>query len=923
MNTENSIMTSLPGRRNRRHCDPFYTAAAGTFKMRRAAARSAAWLAAVVVAGALAAAPAMPVLAGEKPAFAPDPLQLVSPNRPFRTLHTALDLDIDLEHQRIAGSVTHTIQSLRPLVAEIGFNCVGLTVDSVTVDGRRADFDYPVPGGRNTSWMNNTDEAVSDNLLVVRLRTPLARDQQAHIQVYYRGEPKIGLYWIPTEKGIPEKRWEVWSQGEGENNRYWIPCFDYPNDRSTFEGRFRVPRGYTAISNGALVEKRDVGDKTEFHWKLEQSQVSYLIMLAVAKYRVYEEKWNDVDLWYVVPPDADDATILRGYGLTGDMVDFFSKETGVDYPYAKYAQISVQNFIYGGMENTTATVMNMRTLYDEREALTRTERYLVAHELAHQWYGDMLTCREWSHMWLNEGFATYYAYLYEEHHAGDDAFRYKMLEAQRKVVSSDDADARPMVVDFYNRRDARNNTNVYNRGASVLHMMRFLLGDDMYRATIREYTSEHAFSLVETQDLMRAVRDVTGENLDWFFEQWVFLAGYPKFRVNKDWDRETHVLHMRVEQTQKVEGLVPVFRVPLDVEIAWDGGSRTQRIVVERASQDYYFSVPAEPKMVIFDKGGWIPKTLDFPRREEELLVVLEHGDFTARVDAALALGNKAADARTVPALRGVLVSDQYWGLRREAALALGTAGTPAARDALIEGLGLDEARVRLACAEALGGFHRDPAAAAALEGAINHDRAYTVRAQAVTSLVKTADDRASTVCIAALKQESDRSSVRNAAIEGLAELKDTAAMDRIRSYCTPGNRRDQRHPAIKAYASLAHELTRDTDRRRAAEFLAPFLDDWYLRTREAVIDALVTIGDPGSVAPLERVAASDPLAEVRDRARKGADRIRVGAAVTAGATTSAADVEELRRRIATLEDDLRAARKAAAGMPAAGATDD
>jgi len=915
MNAENSIMTSLPGRRDRRRYGPLYTGTARAFNEGPARLRAALPRAAAAVAGMLTAAAAVAAMAGGKPAsLAPDPLQYVSPSRAFRTLHTALDLDIDLEGQRIAGSVTHTLQSLRPLVAEIGFNCVELTVDSVTVDGHRAAFDYPVSAGQNTSWISGAAEAVADDQLVVKLPQALARGEEAQVRVYYRGAPKIGLYWIPTEKGIPEKRWEVWSQGEGEDNRYWIPCFDYPNDRATFEGRFRVPRGYTAISNGALVEKKDVGDKTEFYWKLEQSQVSYLIMLAVAKYRVYEQKWNDVDVWYVVPPDADDATILRGYGLTGDMMEYFSKEIGIDYPYTKYAQVVVQNFIYGGMENTTATTMNMRTLYDEREGLTRTERSLVAHELAHQWYGDLLTCREWSQMWLNEGFATYYAYLYEEHHAGDDAFRYKMLEAQRKVVVSDDADPRPMVVDFYNRRDARNNTNVYNRGASVLHMLRFLLGDEMYRATIHEYTRRHAHSVVETQDLMRAVRDVTGENLDWFFEQWVFLAGYPKFRVSKDWDRETGVLHMRVEQTQVAEGLVPVFRVPLDVEIAWEGGTRTQRIVAERASQDYYFSVPAEPKMVVFDKGGWIPKTLDFPRRLEELLYTLEQGDFAARVDAALALGSMGADARTAPVLRAVLQSDQYWGLRREAALALGAAGTPAARDVLVEGLGLDDARVRLACAEALGGFHRDAVAAAALEKAINNDRAYGVRVQAVSSLVKTGDDRASMVCVAALKQESDRSSVRAVAIEGLAALKDPAAMDRVRPYCTPGNRRDQRHPAIKAYASLARELTKESDRRRAAEFLAPFLDDWYLRTREAVIDALITIGDPGSVGTLERVATGDPLAAVRDRARKGAERIRAEHATRSGKTTTAAELEELKRRVATLEDDLREARKALAG---------
>ncbi|HEU4366498.1 MAG TPA: M1 family metallopeptidase, partial [Candidatus Krumholzibacteria bacterium] len=552
-------MTPLPGRSDRRRYARFYTLSAGSFGAPRKFKAARAVPAGCAALLGIMAAVAVAVAAGEEPrSLGPDPLAYVSPSRPFRTLHTALDLDVDLENRRIAGHVTHTVRSLRPGVREIRFNCVELTVDSVTVDGRRATFDYPVSAGQNTSWISGADEAVADDQLVIRLDRPLERGAEAEVTVHYRGAPKIGLYWVPSEKGIPEKRLEVWSQGEGEDNRYWIPCHDYPNDQSTFEGRFRVPRGYTAISNGRLVEKRDAGDRTEFLWKLDQPQVSYLIMLAVAKYRIYEEKWRDVPLWYVVPPDADDATILRGYGLTGDMMEYLSKEIGIDYPYAKYAQVVVQNFIYGGMENTTATVMNLRTLYDEREELTRTEQNLVAHELAHQWYGDMLTCREWSHMWLNEGFATYYAYLYKEHRDGDDAFRYQMRDSHGKVVAADDEGPRPLVVDFYNRSDARNNTNVYNKGASVLHMLRFLLGDDLYRATIHEYTRRHAFAVVETQDLMRTVRDVTGENLDWFFEQWVFLAGHPKFRVAKSWDRETGVLHLKVDQTQKVEGLVPV-----------------------------------------------------------------------------------------------------------------------------------------------------------------------------------------------------------------------------------------------------------------------------------------------------------------------------------------------------------------------------
>ncbi len=845
--------------------------------------------------------------------MAPDPPAYVAPSRVFNTVHTALNLDIDLEGRHIAGSVTHTVRALRDGTTEIRFNCVGLDVDSVVVDGRPATFDYPVPGDRHTSWIAGQGGDRADEQLVVHCDPALARGQEAAVRIVYSGAPLKGLYWIRPEKGIPEKRLEVWSQGEGEDNRYWVPCHDYPDDRATFDGRFRVPKGYTAISNGELVDQRDVGDRTEFHWRLDQSQASYLIMLAVAKYRVYKEAWKDVPLWYVVPPDADDATILRAYGLTGDMMDFFSKKIGIDYPYAKYAQISVQNFIYGGMENTTATVMNMRTLRDERAALTRSVQNLVSHELAHQWWGDLLTCREWSHVWLNEGFATYYAYLYIEHHDGDDAFRYKMWDVHNDVIKADETEPRPMVVDFFNREDARNNALVYVKGASLLHMLRFTLGDALYDEAIHRYGVDHKFQVVETQDLMRTVRETTGENLDWFFEQWAFLAGHPKFKVSDSWDAPGGTLHLHVEQTQKAEGLVPVFRVPLDVEFTWDGGTRTQRILIDSAAQDFYFSLPAEPRMVIFDKGDWVLKELDFPKRASELVYQIDHGDYMARVRAAVALGSKGSDASTVPTLRRVLMADGHYGLRREAALSLGRAGGDDARDALIGGLGVDDPYVRLACAQALGNFYRDERAAAALARSVTGDAAYGVRAEAVTSIVKIRAENASRICLDALKQESDRSIVRDAALQGLADLGDPSVLGRIRPYCTPGNRRDHRHPAIAAYATLAGDIEKESDRRRAAEFLYPFLDDWYLRTREAVIDALATIGDPSSVTRLQQVASSDPLAEVRGRARKAVDRVRIRAAETGRTEALGADIEDLKRRLSTLEMRVEDVRKASA----------
>jgi aminopeptidase N len=857
---------------------------------------------------------AAPAAAGGS-AISPDPLQYVSPSRSFTTVHTSLDLDIDLRGQTIAGKVTHTMRSLRPTLDEISLNCVELAVESVKVDGRPADFDYPVAGNMATSWISGAGEQRADDRLVIHLPTPMKRGDEFQVEVAYHGSPKRGLYWIAPEEGIPDKRYEVWSQGEGENNRFWIPCHDYPDDHATYEGRFRVEKGFYVLSNGLLVSQEDKGDKSEFLWRLDQPQVSYLIMVAAARYDVHEEDADGVKLMYLVPPGTDEATVERAFGQTADMIDFYSKTIGIDYPYSKYAQVVVQNFIHGGMENTTATVMNSRILLDERAALTKSEEGLVAHELAHMWWGDMVTCREWTHMWLNEGFATYYQSLYRRYHDGDDAFRYEILQRHRATTDRDDRDARPVVTEFYNRKDARNNANIYIKGSSVLHMLRFLLGDDLYRGVVQYYGEKYKFGPVETSDFARAVKDFTGENLDWFFEQWIYLAGHPKFEVTKRWDEDSKTLELAVRQTQKTGGLVPVFRVPLDVEITCDEGVDTHRITVDRDSQEFFFPCPSRPKMVIFDKGDWVLKTLDFPKREDELLYQLEHGDYIGRVRAADALGHQTPSDDVVAALRGAVTADGHYGLRREAALALGELGGEKAMQALFDGLGVEEARVRLACAEALGKFRGRPQAEKRLAGLLKTDPAYDVRARAVQSLVAMRAAGARDACLEALSQESYQGVVRSAGLRGLATLKETGSMAKVARYAGPGNDRTWRHAAIESYAKLASDLKAGRERERAVDFLAGMLDDWFIRTRQAVITALQTVHDPSAIPYLERTARRDPLEQLRAQATRAAAKVRASVDEEAEIEELEAKINELEGKIERLESDVRAARQEAAGQ--------
>jgi aminopeptidase N len=871
---------------------------------------------AALIVSFLLAAPPTVVAAGRD--LRPDPPSYVAPDRTFDTIHTRLDLDVDVKNRTIAGSVTHTIRALRPDTRRIPLNCVGLTVEAVTLDGEPARYEYPVRGELATSWLESAAPKEASDMLVVHTDAPLPADRDTELTIRYRGAPSEGLYFIQPEKGIPDKRPEVWSQGEGEDNRYWIPCHDYPNDTATFEGIFRVDKGMYALSNGALVDRRDVGGKTEYHWKLETPHVSYLMMVAAGEYEVIEDTWKDVQLLYVVPPGTAKETVMRGYGLTPDMMEFFSTYIGIAYPYKKYAQVVVQDYIYGGMENTTATVMNMRTLYDDHLAVTQTQQGLVAHELAHQWWGDMVTCNEWSQMWLNEGFATYFQSLYREHHDGDDAFRYEIDGRHREIASNDDKEPLPVVVDFYNRKDSRNSANVYTKGASVLHMLRFLIGDDMFAASMRAYGERNKFNVVQTSDFSRAVRETTGENLDWFFEQWVYLAGHPKLLATKSWDDETRSLRLTVKQTQKVGDLVPLFRLPMDVEVTCAEKTETYRILVDAESQEFHFSLPSKPLMVIVDKGGWTLKTLEFRKPVEELVYQLRNGDTLARIAAARDLAESKGDDRVAAALGEVAASDAFWGLRREAALALGALGNEPARALLVDALKAEDARVRLAATEALGKLKTSPDLDQTLLGLLRKDYAYDVRAAAVASLVAMKSKQATKACIEALGMTSDRELIRNAGLNGLVDLKATAEIDQVKALAGPGNPREYRHTAIVGYAKLAKRLDSEKRREQAAEFLCDMLDDWYLRTRTTVISALGDLGDASAVKPLREVARDDSIESIREHAAKIASAIEAHREVVAESENLQREIEALSSKLESFRNDLRALKADVPVAPAA-----
>src|SRR5688572_16126141 len=459
-----------------------------------------------------------------------------SRDRKVDVKHIRLEVALDFKAKSVRGTATHAFVPILGNVESLELDCVDIAVKRVRMKGRP----------RPLSFTN------ADGTLSVKFPRPLAAGRTAEISIEYSATPRRGLYFCGPDADYPARRVEAWTQGQDQDSRHWFPCFDYPNQKATTEVIATVPASMTALSNGRLVGKsvnRTKGTAT-FHWRQGIRHVSYLVTLVAGDYEAIRYRWRKVPMT-VWAPRGMAADARRACDRTPRMMEFLSRFTGRPYPYEKYDQVFVQDFIFGGMENTTATTLTDTALLDRRIVLDHNMDSLVAHELAHQWFGDLLTCRDWSHAWLNEGFATYFDALYREHDLGRDEYLMNVLALRDNYFSEDGGHYRRAIVNKRYRDPVELfDRHLYEKGALVLHMLRNLLGDDLFRRSIRRYVATHAEGSVETVDLRRAVEAETGLNLEYFFDQWVFKAGHPDIKATFAWDEKRSTAVVSVKQVQ-------------------------------------------------------------------------------------------------------------------------------------------------------------------------------------------------------------------------------------------------------------------------------------------------------------------------------------------------------------------------------------
>jgi aminopeptidase N len=582
-------------------------------------------------------------------------------------IHTKLDLRFEWAKEQVIGKATLTLAPIFTPSGELVLDAKGFEFNSIkTASGKTLSYDYGGDKQQVTIALDRTYKKGEEYILVIDYTAiPAESGGSAAIT------SDKGLFFINPRNEDADKPRQIWTQGETENNSRWFPTIDKPNERCTQEMYVTVEDGFEVLSNGTLVNKTGNSDGTQtFYWKMDLPHAPYLFMLAIGEFDIVEdEKWNGIPVNYYME-DGWKEHAKAIYPYTREMLSFFSDVTGVNYPWPKYSQVAVRDFVSGAMENTSAVIFGEFMHGTKRDLIdVETNEKIVAHEMFHHWFGDYVTCESWSNLTLNEGFANYSEYLWmEKKHGRDAADNHMMGERSGYFGSVSRGEPHELIWYDYDDKEDMFDAHSYNKGGSVLHMLRGYLGDDAFFSSLKYYLTENQYSPVEVDELRIAFEETTGKDLNWFFNQWFLSAGHPKLSLTTEYADGKVML--TVEQTQDTENNVPgVFRLPTQVNIYNNGNSTptVHDIVVDQRSQTFTFPVSSKPDVVIFDPRHDLLAQYDYEKTAEELAVQFRNAPTVIdRVLVLQRMSRKDASEAKVATMTAAL-SDPFHGVRNTA----------------------------------------------------------------------------------------------------------------------------------------------------------------------------------------------------------------------------------------------------------------
>lgn len=554
--------------------------------------------------------------------------------RDYHDKNLKLVFSVNYKDHSALGDVTHTLipfrENLKAIVMDAGSN---LKIASCTVDGASAKFVHEA------------------NVVTITPPKPLTKGRVTMVEIKYAmpnssahggANGQGGFKFIDPSSADPQRKPGFWTQGESETNRYWVPCFDFPNDKCTSEEIVTVPDNWEVIGNGfqspTTLDK--VNHTATFHWTMTQPHSTYLLSLVGGEMDIVKDTWKGVPLLYCCPK-GQGALLKDTFGNTPDMLQTFSDVLGVKYAWPKYSQAFVYDFP-GGMENVSATTLgSFGGLVDKRSGIARIAS-LTSHELAHQWFGDLVTCQDWGDVWLNESFATFFAMYYDEHLRGRGGYEDTVESTRQGYLRSRTPHA--ISTQMYSNPDIMfDSSHTYDKGGVVLHMMRRYLGDEDFFHSLGHYLKVNGYKPVDAHDLEQAIEETTGRNMKPFFDQWIFKPGHPVLTPSWTYDEASKTVVVHVKQVQDTADGTPIYNLPLSIGLLRDTAGSTghlERQVVTLDKADQEFRIPAEtkPNAVILDPDHDLLRELrDVNWTDDQLPTILRYSPNSS--DRRFALG--------------------------------------------------------------------------------------------------------------------------------------------------------------------------------------------------------------------------------------------------------------------------------------------
>lgn len=773
---------------------------------------------------------------------------------PYRFNDSRVALRFDIPRRTIYGDEVVVVRLKRNGMHTVPFDSAGIAFTRVTVNGRAAHFS-----------VDSAKQRVD-----VALRHSVAAGVPIAIEFVYSARPQRGLFFVMPDGAYPAMTPEIWTQGEPTDNRRWFPTWDEPNEKTPSELIVTVPHGWTVVANGYLKAHVVKRNADTWDWRSPQPKSTYLIAFAAGPLVKHHTALGTLDVDSFVQSPYGNLNALC-FGSTSRMIAFYNRLIGIAYPFAKYDQTTAERYVFGGMEDESAALITVLALHPKIEDVESGCDQLVSHELAQNWWGDDVTMADWSNVWINEGFATYYDELWTQHRFGEAAFEYARYEAQQSYFDETKRYLRPIVdYDYADPLDMFDASG-HERPAEILHMLRVMFGDRRFFGALRSYLHRYTFRNADTQQFFAAMETYLHTDLRWFERQWFYRRDYPHFVVTDNYSPQARRLTLKVEQ-RNVDGRP--YRVRIVVEAHADGTVVRRSFVVDRNDQILTLDgMKRQPQMVLFDPNHNVLAELTFQKPVEQLAYQLDNAAHVGDREWALAqLAAYAATssqdrAQAESAVERAAAADRFYGVRADAVRAAAAFQDDAA---VARALHDADVRVRLS-AEGAAPVLATRASRSTLDAlhTLTADDDPNVAAEALAALGALHAPAAYELLVSALDRPSFRQTIAIGAIQGLAAYGDARALPLLLNRTQYGAEDQERNAAAIALAKLAKAVDRASNALPVLENVVQH--DPVTGMRIAAARALGILGDRAALPALEAVASSDSQTLVRSAARDAA----------------------------------------------------